>query len=385
MRITDVGIRVVQPFGIDEHFPGSVIRWLFVEIDTDEGITGIGECSGWYSRHGVEMLARSLDAIRSDLIGIDPFEIEQIWQSLFREFTYIGSRGFTLALISGIDIALWDIKGKALDRPVYDLLGGAVRGSLPLGSHPRGSTPEEISAHCQELVSVGFDTLKLDPFPGVRDRVTSYLDGRINRRDIAAGVDVMMAVRHAIGADVELVIDLHGGYNAATALSAIEAVEGFGVSWFEEPFQAESIDALRQLRGRTNVNLAVGERAYTRWEFLPLLTEGLVNFIIPNICSTGGISEMKRIATLAETFFVPVVPLDAFGPVQLMASAQVMIGTPNFHCMELDPSMLPNYAGCFAEPPDIRGGELYLSSRPGLGLSFDRDWIEAHTVMLVEN
>jgi galactonate dehydratase len=377
MKITDVELHVVTPLG-DQVGYGGLLSWVFVHVHTDEGITGLGECSN-FPRKGNTLVTAAVEAVKDELIGRDPSQIEAIWISLFREFTFLGNRGLVTALISGIDIALWDIKGKALGRPIHDLLGGAVRESIPLYTHPGGETWERVAERSAGLAEQGWQGFKFDPFGESSVNLTSYVSGEISKEGIRTAAESIERIRNAVGPDIEIMIDFHGNYNVSSALRCIRALQPYDITWFEEPMQPESVDALRQLRAQTDAPLCVGERLYTRWDFLPILRDGLANYVMPDVCWTGGISELKKIATMAETYTVPIAPHGALGPVQTVAGSHVMLGTPNFFRLEiLGPDFLPIYQDTIQHGLDVRDGQLFLSDRPGLGVELDMDWVRAH-------
>ena len=307
MKITDVRAYVVRAI---ESRP-----WLFVEVDTDQGITGIGESTN-VGGGGAIVVAQTYNLLKHDLIGQDfsdgligqdPSDIDRIWHQLYRRFGTLGSRGFATTLISGIDMALWDIKGQATGRPVYDLLGGAVRDAVPLYSHCGPADDiDACVADAKAQVALGYEALKLDPFaPEMGRKHRRYIDGKISAAGAAHAEDLIATLRSGLGPDIEIMIDAHGNFDVSTATNLCNRMMPYDLTWFEEPLQPESLEAHRQLRRNTDINLCIGERKFTRWDFLPYLTEGLVNYIMPDICWTGGISEMKRIAILAETFLHP--------------------------------------------------------------------------------
>jgi galactonate dehydratase len=377
MKITDVKIHLVAPEGRTLNTVGDVSRWVFVEIQTDEGITGIGEATN-SPRRGSEIVARTLQIMKESLIGKDPGHIEKIWIEMFRNYTYLGNRGLITTAISGVNIALWDIKGKALGVPIYDLLGGPVRESIPLYTHPRYGSPEELAESGVELVAQGYTALKTDPFQEeMRQYHTAYVGGQISREGERRGEKIIEKLRDAVGPDIQILIDAHGHYNVATAMRCIRLLKPYDITWFEEPVPPEGYDALRQIRAQTDVDLCVGERLFTRWDFLPVLQNGLANYIMPDVCWTGGISELKKISTMAEAYFVPVSPHGAMGPLQTLAGAHVMMTVPNLYRLEIF-SLRTELYNRFINPGlDIRKGVLYLSSRPGLGVELDMDFIKS--------
>ena len=380
MRIRDVKVHLVCP-EMGRFLPSSSgIKpgWVFVEVETDEGITGIGECSNW-PRKGDVLVGHAVQTLKDSLIGQDPSHIEKLWIEMYRNYTYLGSRGLITTVISGINMALWDLKGKALGKPVYDLLGGPVRDSILLYTHPQYSTPREFAQSGKDLVAQGFTALKNDPFHAeMMPYHTAYVGGHISREGERAGAEMIAALREAVGPDIEILIDAHGNFNVATAMRCIRALEPYNITWFEEPVPPEGVDALRQIRAQTDVDLCVGERLYTRWDFLPVLRDGLANYLMPDVCWTGGISELKKIATLAEAYFVPVSPHNAMGPLQILAGAHVMMTTPNFYRLEMASLWLSQFNAAITPALDVRNGTLYLSDRPGLGVELNKDWIRTH-------
>ncbi|MDP3061927.1 MAG: mandelate racemase/muconate lactonizing enzyme family protein [Chloroflexota bacterium] len=378
MKIRDVKVYPIKPDISEGRTRERQVGWVFVQIETDEGITGVGECTNW-PRKGDIIVSHIVQVLKESLIGQDPSHIEKLWHEMYRNYTYLGSRGPITTAISGINIALWDIKGKALGKPVYDLLGGPVRDSLLLYVHPRYGTPKEVADSGVSQVAEGYTALKTDPFQAEMVKYhTAYLGGYISREGEREGVRVIEALRNAVGPDIEILIDAHGHYNVATAVRCIRALQPYNITWFEEPVPPEGLDALRQVRAQTDMDLCTGERLYTRWDYLPVLREGLANYIMSDVCWTGGISELKKIATLAETYFVPVSPHQAMGPIQIIAGAHVMLTTPNFYRLEMVSRWMKAFNDCISPALDVRGGALYLSNKPGLGVELNMDYVKRH-------
>ena len=356
-------------------------EYVFIEVSTDEGITGWGEITGTFPVANRSVCA----ALRhvSDLIeGDDPRLIEMIWNKIFRSFTYMGSRGATTNIISAIDIALWDIRGKVLGLPISELFGGPVRDGVPIYCHPQnGSSIEEMVQHVKAIVETGQKALKLDPFqPHHEEESNGYLTGKLSAESENLGVDRIAAIREAVGPDIEVMIDCHGRFDAPTAIRLAKALEPYNIWWFEEPVPVESTHALRQVRENVGVPICVGERLHTRWEFVPILENELADFIMPDVTWTGGISEIKKIATMAEAYYVPISPHDASGPVNVLAGAHAMASVPNHYRVETSRAKLNAYDEYIDHPLDIRGDKIYLSDRPGLGIELDRDYMRGHAL-----
>jgi len=185
------------------------------------------------------------------------------------------------------------------------------------------------------------------------------------------GVDIIAAVRAAVGPHTEILIDAHGRFDVPTAIRLSRRLEPYDIGWFEEPVPAESLAALRQVRDATSIPICVGERLYTRYDFAPVLEARAADYLMPDVTWTGGISELKKIATLAEAYYVPISPHDAGGPVNILAGGHVMLTVPNAHKLETCRATLQSYDAFIDTPLDIRDGHLHLPGRPGLGIDMN--------------
>jgi galactonate dehydratase len=358
------------------------LSYVFVQVDTDEGLTGWGEITTYPGTIANRTIVAALRELDGFLRGQDPMAIESIWHTLLRAFTYVGTRGATTAMISGIDIALWDIKAQSLGVPIYELLGGAVREAIPLYTHFQyARSVEQMVDNATAEVERGSRAVKTDPFmaAGGLSNVR-YVDGQIERTTENTGVAMVEAIRGAVGPDVEVLIDAHALYNVPTAVRLANRLAPCNITWFEEPCPPESYDALEQVRAQVPTRISVGERLYTRYEFLPVLNRHLTDYVMPDVTWTGGISELKKIATLAETFYVPISPHDASGPVNVMAGAQVMMSVPNFYRLEARRVRMDFYNAFIEEPLHVRDGALIVPRKPGLGIRLDTSYLEQHEV-----
>ena len=355
-------------------------QWTFIVIETDSGLTGWGESSS-SPRKGSFLTARGIQVVQDALIGEDPANIENIWHRLYRRYTYMGSRGFPTTLLSGIDIALWDLKGKVLNQPVYELLGGKVRDEIRLyanGWFDNCHTADEYARAAQLVVDLGHDAIKLDPFLEMMPRHTMYLDGQISKRGEQDGYDRVSAIRQCVGSDVEILIDAHGNFNVPTAVRLADRLTlESDIGWFEEPVPPESLDALENIRRQTKAPLCTGERLFTRWDFLPVLTRQLADYLMPDVTWTGGISELKKIANLAEIFNIPISPHNAQGPGQILAGAHVAMHVPNFYRLEHCVSFIPGYNEFLQTPLEFNGNRLAIPNTPGLGIELDIEQVHA--------
>lgn len=361
-------------------------EYLFVEVRTDEGISGWGEVTTT-TRVANRAVASIFRHINELLVGDDPTRIEAIWNKTFRAFTYMGTRGATSHVVSGIDIALWDIVGKARNLPIYDLLGGPVRDDILIYTHPDQShfnTREGVVEEITRIVKSGHTGIKFDPMPhyeGTAGHRHGYLDGYLSKKGIHEAAELTALIRETAGPEVELLIDAHGRFDVPTAIRLCRALEDAGqVDWFEEPVPPESYHALSQVRERVSANISVGERLHTRWEFLPILEKELTDYIMPDVTWAGGITEMKKIATLAEAYYVPITPHDASGPINVIAGAHVMMTVPNFYRIETSRYDLSKYDRFIDKPIDNSNGRIKLTGKPGLGLEMNVDYLRGHSV-----
>ncbi|HLZ07074.1 MAG TPA: mandelate racemase/muconate lactonizing enzyme family protein, partial [Chloroflexota bacterium] len=365
--------------------PGDARGWLLVEVETDDGVTGVGECSNQTS---IAHLARGIEVIRNYLIGRDPAQIEAHWQRIYHSYGELNPRGYITHLLSAIDIALWDIKGKVLGVPIYELLGGPVRDRVPLYTHVpgpgSGTSLDRLKDYAREAIAAGYEALKTDPFPSQLDPDSSY-DGplmveRLDSRAIGVAVEWMEALREASGPDFELLVDAHARFDTQSAILGARALEPIELIWYEEPTHLESNQALKQIRESTRIPLCVGEHHFTRWDFVPVLEERLVDYIMPDVAWCGGISEWRRIASVAEPNYIRVSPHDAIGPVAMVASFHVAMATANLYRQEIVRTALDTFSQFIMPMPEIRNGAMLPSDRPGLGIELNHDMVRRHLV-----
>lgn len=378
MKITDLKVYVIDPSG-----NGSPAQaWTFVQIETDEGLTGFGEASN-FPGNGSLIVGDALRRVKEFVIGEDPSRINFLWHRLFRKAAYLGPRGLPTAVVSGVDIALWDLRGKALGRPVYELVGGKFRDTIPLYANAwfaGCSTPEDFAEAARRTVEAGHTALKCDPFQEMGPYHTAYATGQISPRGEDLGINIVAAIREAVGPNVDILVDAHGHYNVPTAVRIGRRLEPYRIGWFEEPVPPESLPALRSVREQVGVPICVGERLYTRFDFAPILEQRLADYLMPDVVWTGGISELLRIATLAEAYYVPVSPHDALGPLQILAGSHAMMTIPNFYRLEHCVAHIPWYQACLDQPISFVGDHLRLPDRPGLGFNLNVEFLRAHTV-----
>jgi len=368
-------------------------EFLFVEVTTDEGLSGWGEITTT-TKLANRALCTILRQIGQTLKGEDPARIEYLWHKIFRSFTYMGSRGAAVECVSAIDIALWDIRGKALCKPIYELLGGPVRDEIALYTHPnqtKFTSKEAIVREIRDIVDSGHTGLKFDPFPQqgrvtdgyAREQRDGYLDGAMSRRDEREAAELTALIRETVGPDVDVLIDAHGRFDVPTAIRLCRSLEEAGqIDWFEEPCPPESLKALQQVREKVSAAISWGERGHTKWDFVPVLENKLADYIMPDVTWTGGITELKKISALCEAYYIPVSPHDAAGPINVVAGAQVMMTVPNFYKLETSEWNLGKYDHLIDRPLEVSNGHLKLSTKPGLGVEMNRDYLQHHEIAL---
>ncbi|MFN8637129.1 MAG: galactonate dehydratase, partial [Chloroflexota bacterium] len=342
-------------------------NWHFVKITTDEGITGIGEASVEGRERTV---AAAVDEFGRYLIGEDPGPIEHHWQRLHRHGFWRG--GIILnSAISGIEQALWDIKGKKLGAPVYELLGGPTRNRVQVYTHANGPTPEATVEMVLGLMEKGYRAFKL----GTGQPGPEGMDERTLIRQCAKKIE---AVRAAVGPDVHLALDNHGRFSPFYAIELMHALQPYNMLFLEELVPPENLQALKKVMDvKANVPLATGERLFSKWEFRELIDQQIVDIVQPDICHAGGILELKKIAAMAEAYYIKVAPHNPNGPVATAASLHLSAAIPNFLILETAMNE-PHRTMSMKYGPKIENGWIELPKTPGLGIELDEDVIRAH-------
>jgi galactonate dehydratase len=361
-------------------------EFLFVEVRTDAGLSGWGEITTTtkIANRAVAGMLRQLNEL---LVGDDPTKIESLWHKTFRAFTYMGSRGAASHVVSGVDIALWDILGKSRGLPIYEMLGGPVRDDILIYTHPDQSkftSREGVVEEIRAILDSGHDAIKFDPFPhyeGLAGHRHGYLDGELSKKGEREAAELTALIRETAGPEVEILIDAHGRFDVPTAIRLCRSLEDAGqIDWFEEPVPVESYNALAQVRERVSAAISVGERLHTRWEFVPIFENRLADYVMPDVTWAGGITELKKIAILAEAYYVPITPHDASGPINVVAGAHVMMTVPNFYRIETSRYDLSGYNKLIEDPLDNRGGRIRLNGKPGLGVAMNLDYLRRNAL-----
>jgi len=332
---------------------------IFVKIYTDGGIEGVGESTlEWQTRAVVAALE---DAERA-LVGHDPFEVEHIVETLHRN-SYWRTGAILRSALGGIEAALLDIKGKALGVPVYELLGGRHRDRVKCYANHwffGAVEPEDYAAKARQAVAAGFRALKWDPFEA------AYLE--MDRAQRHRTIAIVEAVRDAVGPDIDLMLDVHGRLNVPTAIAMSRALERFDLTWIEEPLPPESIDALADLRSKSAVPIAAGERYFEPERFAELIAKRAVDILQPDVGHLGGMFETKKVAGMAHTRFLPVAPHNPTGPVMNAMTLHLSAAIPNFSIFETVMIDVPWRRELVTESLEFRDGYLMVPTRPGLGV-----------------
>lgn len=338
-------------------------RWLFLKVHTDEGISGWGEPIVEGRARTVETAIHEMKAL---LIGQDPLRIEHLWQMMYRGTFYRGGPVLVSA-ISGIEQALWDIKGKYYNMPVYEMLGGACRNKIRMYSHCGGETPEAIAANAVKKKELGFTAIKIG------------IDAPVKAVDSLAFVESQVAklaaIRSAVGKEMDIAIDFHGRVSPAMAIRLAREFEPYYPMFIEEPCLPENVDTLVRIAGSTSIPIASGERLFTRWGFREAIEKQAVAIVQPDLCHAGGIMEAKKIAAMAEVYYGSIAPHNPLGPISLASCLQLDACTPNFLIQE-HPSMAERWdlgEGYAVKPFVIRDGYIDIPQGPGLGIEINEE------------
>ena len=293
-------------------------RWLFLRVETSDGTVGWGEPVVEGRAHTVRAAVEEL--LDNYLLGEKPEDIEDHWQTMYRGGFYRGGP-VLMSAIAGVDQALWDIKGKQLGAPVHQLLGGAARDRVRVYQWIGGDRPSEVVDHAKKKVDAGFTAFKMNATADVR-RVD-------DPASVEAAVDRLREVREAVGAEVDIGVDFHGRLSKSMAKRLVKALEQYQPMFIEEPVLPEHNDALPEIASHTTTPIATGERMYSRWDFKGVLENGAVDIIQPDLSHAGGITEVKKIAAMAEAYDVAIAPHCPLGPVALASSVQIDACSPN--------------------------------------------------------
>ena len=341
LRITKLETFLVKP------------RWLFLKIHTDAGIVGLGEP---IVEGRARTCATAIDEIAPDLIGKDPRNVIHHWQAIYRHAFYRGGPVLTSAL-SGIEQALWDIKGKHLGVPIYELLGGPTRDRVRVYAHAR--SPELVRARKAE----GFTAFKT----GIKNSTQSGIVA--SQKFVEEAAESFAALREAGGKDVDIGIDFHGAISPQNAKLLIHALEPYQPMFIEEPVQCQNVEAMAEIARGTHLPIATGERIFTKWGFREILEKKAATILQPDLCHAGGIMEARLIAGMAEAYYAAIAPHNPLGPISLAAGLQLAASIPNFLCQE----QVTLGERCLKTPFKVEKGYVAIPEGPGLGIELDEN------------
>jgi galactonate dehydratase len=353
MRITGV-----------EHFLTSDVRSsaVFLKIETDAGIVGYGEATNHFLPHSALGAVQDLTPY---LIGEDPERIAYLWQVCYRRRFYRGGPA-TGAALAAIDMALWDIKGKAHGLPVYQLLGGLAREKVRVYGHVTGRSAEEIAAQARERAAKGITAIRYRGFHAYDDA-----DLHDHRLAVEQQVEYMAAIREAVGDEVDIILECHGRYDPQWAIELARRVEPYRPFMIEDPVRHENPQALAQLRAHTGLPLAIGERYHDKWDFRETIVNQYANYLRPDVCHCGGISEMLKIAAMGETYYMELIPHNNAGPLGTAATLHAALAIPNVAMIEAPWVNGSGETDVVRPYPEVVDGYALPLEGPGLGIAFD--------------
>lgn len=337
-------------------------NWVFIKVMTDTGIYGVGEAT-------LEMreltVVQAIKELERYLIGRDPHDIEAFWQYAYRDAYWRGG-AVLMSALSGVEMALWDIKGKDLGVPVYQLLGGKVRAAVPCyanGWFAGAKRPEDFAQKAKEAVKAGFSGLKWDPFGKEYMNISPVM--------IKESLACIAAVKEAVGDQVHLIIEGHGRFNVPTAVRIGHALKEFNILWFEEPIPPDDKEGLASVRRKVDVAISGGERIYGRFDYTDYLRMECADYWQPDVSHCGGIMELRKIAAMAESHYIPVCPHNPSGPVANAATLHLAACTPNFYLLETMSSDVTYRGQICDEKVMFKDGNMHISDKPGLGIDIN--------------
>lgn len=368
MKITDVKVHLIRTRR-DTTVPSP---WVLVQVYTDEGLIGLGDATNW---PGGTIIRQAVLELSRLIIGENPFNIEHLYHRMYQGLDQIGQAGAIIAAISGIEIALWDIVGQATGRPIYDLLGGVCRTQIRTYAHER--SPEG----CAHLAEKGYTAIKayfsVPPVPP-GEKVDSPRS--LTVAEEKAAVQHLLRCRAAVGDAVDICMDAQARYTTAAAIRLGRALEPVGLLFYEEPVRPENIEALAKVRAAVPVPICVGERRYTRYGFRDLIAAQAVDMVMPDVVRCGGIAETKKIASMAESYYIQVSPHNPNSPVSTLASIHVMADITNGLLLEyVDDEQDPAWRNdLLTDPPVWDKGYLQLPTKPGIGTQLNMAQVEKY-------
>lgn len=350
-------------------------NFVFVKVETDSGLYGWGEATLEYKELTVQAAIHDLE---SYLIGKDPHNIEAFRHDCYRDAYWRGGPVLMSAL-AGVEMALWDIKGKALGVPCYQLLGGKVRDSVPIyvnGWFSPAKTPDEFAEKAKEVAAKKFLGCKWDPFGKAWQQISKH--------DLNSAMECIAKVAEVVGEDVQLLIEGHGRFDIPTAVKIGRRLEEFDIFWFEEPIPPDDKEGMKQVKDRVRVSIAAGERLYNRYEYRQFFELGCSDYIQPDISHAGGLFEMRMLGAEAEARHIGFCPHNPSGPVANAATLQLAACVPNFVMLEMMMTDVPYRAEICDEDLTIKDGRMVIPDRPGIGIDLNEKELLKHPYIRTE-
>ncbi|HBJ96006.1 MAG TPA: galactonate dehydratase [Lentisphaeria bacterium] len=350
-------------------------NFVFVKVETDSGLYGWGEATLEYKELTVQAAIHDLE---SYLIGKDPHNIEAFRHDCYRDAYWRGGPVLMSAL-AGVEMALWDIKGKALGVPCYQLLGGKVRDSVPIyvnGWFSPAKTPDEFAEKAKEVAAKKFLGCKWDPFGKAWQQISKH--------DLNSAMECIAKVAEVVGEDVQLLIEGHGRFDIPTAVKIGRRLEEFDIFWFEEPIPPDDKEGMKQVKDRVRVSIAAGERLYNRYEYRQFFELGCSDYIQPDISHAGGLFEMRMLGAEAEARHIGFCPHNPSGPVANAATLQLAACVPNFVMLEMMMTDVPYRAEICDEDLTVKSGRMVIPDRPGIGIDLNEKELLKHPYIRTE-
>ncbi|MFN7923598.1 MAG: galactonate dehydratase [Bryobacteraceae bacterium] len=335
---------------------------VYLKIETDAGITGYGDATNHFLPYSVEGMLRDLIPY---LIGEDPERIEYLWQVCWRRRFQRGGPSSGTA-VAAIDMALWDIKGKAYGVPVYQLLGGLARTKVRVYGHVNGKTPTEQAAQARDRVARGVTVVRFRAFHTYDD-----VDFHDHKLAVRQQIEHLAAIREAVGNDIDIILECHGRYDPEWAIQLAQLAEPYRPFMIEDPIRHENPEMLGQVRAATKIPLAIGERYHSKWDFRETIANKYVNYLRPDVCHCGGISEMKKIAAMGEVYYQSLIPHNNAGALGTAATLHAALAIPNVEMIEAPWVNSDQKQGVVWPYPKMEKGFALPLEGPGLGVTFD--------------
>lgn len=367
MKITHIGTLLLEPF-----------PWVLVRVKTDSGLVGLGEA---YHGAGVHQIAVD-QRLTKAIVGQNPLNVDKLFRDMMNSMSASGYyQGAVMSAISGIEMALWDIAGQALGVPIWQLLGGRYREKIRVYNDCHAGddeTPAAYAVKAKEVEARGFSAIKfdIDPLPSRRDPYNRC----ISNDHIKHYVEIVTAIREALDSNTDLAIDAHWAYAPVDIIKVAQAFEKLDLLWLEDPVPAENVEAMKKVKEASRTPICTGENFYTRFGFRELIHSQAADIVSPDMAKAGGLSEGKRIAEMADLYYMPLAPHNICGPVGTFAMTHTCAAVPNFLALEFHHLDNKVWEDLVVEGPLIEEGHIAVGETPGLGVTLDEGVAREHAV-----